>query len=358
MQFTLVSTVFNEMSRLDRTITDIEAQTLKPSEIVITDAGSTDGTYIRLMQWQTSSTIPIKLLQEKGCNVARGRNLAIEAAQHELIVSTDFGCRFHPKWLESLVEPFKIQELQIISQKEDAIQIVGGAFTIKENEIETKAAKADYILQRGYPVILDDYFSVSSRSIAYKKNVWEIIGGYPEWLTLAADDTIFWKLAKKHGFTYTFVEQPYVYWGRHKTDKAFAKEAFRYGLGDGESRINYRNFWSNLIETGMRYGWYINLACILICLLLPSLSIQCTQYILLILFSPGLRSYYNAFKNWKTVKSDKYNFSIFLHALWQLELSRQMYLKGYIRGLLDKDPQKAEGRSKLWEVLNAVEETK
>ncbi len=368
MQFTLVSTIYNEASRLKQTITDIEAQTLKPSEIIITDAGSKDGSIAILEEWKQNSTIKITVLIEKGCNVARGRNLAIESANTEWIVSTDFGCCFHPQWLENLLTPLlstqRPNDLTISSPNN--LTVIGGAFTIKKEDINTLAAKSDYILQRGYPVVMDEYFSVSSRSIAYKKEVWEKIGGYPEWLTLAADDTIFWKLIKKHGFNYSSVEEPLVYWGRHKTNKAFAKEAFRYGLGDGESRINYRNFWSNLIETGLRYMFY---CCILIWISLGINSLvsnnlisksyqpnNLTTYLpiaLLTLISlPGLRSYINTFKSWQVVKNNKYNFKAFLNALWQLELSRWQYLKGYIKGLRDKDEKKKEGREKMWNLLN------
>ncbi len=362
MQFTLVSTIFNEASRLKQTITDLEAQTLKPQEIIFTDAGSKDGSIEILEEWKQNSTIKITVLIEKGCNVARGRNLAIEQASTEWIVSTDFGCRFHSNWLEKLLSPIsKNYELTA-----NSYNVIGGAFTIIEEDINTLAGRSDYILQRGYPVVMDEYFSVSSRSIAYKKEVWEKIGGYPEWLTLAADDTIFWKLIKKHDFKYTFVEEPLVYWGRHKTNKTFAKEAFRYGLGDGESRINYRNFWSNLIETGLRYMFY---CCILIWISLGINSLvsnnlisksyqptNLTTYLpiaLLTLISlPGLRSYINTFKSWQVVKNNKYNFKAFLNALWQLELSRWQYLKGYIKGLRDKDEKKKEGREKMWNLLN------
>ncbi len=378
MQFTLVSTIYNEASRLKQTISDLEAQTLKPTEIIITDAGSKDGSIEILEEWKKNSAIIITILIEKGCNVARGRNLAIEKAQTEWIVSTDFGCRFHSEWLQTLLSPLlnpKTYNLDtnnlstsspndLLTYSPNDLTVVGGAFTIIEDDITTLAGKSDYILQRGYPVVMDDYFSVSSRSIAYKKEVWEKVGGYPEWLTLAADDTIYWKLIKKHGFNYSFVKEPLVYWGRHKTNKAFAKEAFRYGLGDGESRINYRNFWSNLIETGLRYLFFLSLLFWVILsisyiLNTNDLSTYQPNYqwiywsigLLTLISSLGLRSYINTYKSWQLVKSNKYYFKAFMNALWQLELSRYQYLKGYIKGLRDKDQKKKEGREQLWQDL-------
>jgi glycosyltransferase involved in cell wall biosynthesis len=227
--FTLVTTVFNEIRRLEQTISDLEAQTLKPDEIIIADAGSRDGTLERLEKWQKESSIRVVVFVMQGCNIAEGRNEAIRRAANDLIVSTDFGCRYKPGWLESLVKPFENPD----------IQVVGGAFEIIHEEVNTPAAKADYVLQNGYPVVMDEYFSVSSRSIAYYRSVWEAVGGYLEWLTLAADDTIFWRQIRKQKIRYVLVPEPNVFWLRHKSYSAFAKEAFRYGLGDGESMINF-----------------------------------------------------------------------------------------------------------------------
>src|SRR5690348_14386267 len=113
VQFTLVSTVFNEAKRLDQTIADLNAQTVQPSEIVITDAGSTDGTYERLLQWRAESSVPIIILQKHKCNVAEGRNKAIRTAKYDIIASTDFGCRFHQNWLKTLIAPFENPDVNI-----------------------------------------------------------------------------------------------------------------------------------------------------------------------------------------------------------------------------------------------------
>lgn len=334
LKFTLVSTVFNEISRLEQSIADIENQTLLPNEVIITDAGSKDGTWERLQRWAKESNLNIKLLQEHGCNVARGRNLAIAAAHYEIIVSTDFGCTFHPDWLGSLVEAFE----------DDAVEVVAGAFSIK-SELNTTASKADFILQNGYPVVMDEYFSPSSRSIAYKKQVWIELGGYDEWLTLAADDTIFWRKIKQAGFPIKFVDKPYVFWGRHITFNQFAKEAYRYGLGDGESKINFSNTISHIIELSLRYLLVLNL-------ILIGFWWQPWVYgqlILLIFLLGGLRSYVRAYKNYRSLVKAGHQLS-FLDLLWSfylIEKSRIQYLKGYLKGMFFTSEKVKNGRKQL-----------
>lgn len=336
LRFSLVTTVFNEAKRLSQTIKDIEDQSVKPDELVIVDAGSKDGTVEILEEWSRSSEIPIKVIIERGCNVARGRNIAISHAFHDLIVSTDFGCRFHPCWLQSITEPFI----------DPAMEVVGGSFTVRPDEMDTLAGKADYILQKGYPVVMDQNFSVSSRSIAYKKYVWERLKGYPEWLTLAADDTIFWRLIKKGGFKYRLVDKPYVYWMRHKTFTGFAKEDFRYGLGDGEGRINQRNVISKVLETLLRYSLFLNI------ILLPfTLSYSPWPFVCLLCQLPGLRSYVRAFGNWLLVKKYGIGFSAFLASLYLTEVVRINYIKGYSKGYFSKNRMQVQEAKILQERL-------
>lgn len=330
--FTLVTTVFNEIKRLDQTIADIEKQTVKPSEILIADAGSLDGTLERLQKWKEESAIRINVFVLQGCNIAEGRNEAIKRAENELIVSTDFGCRYHEKWLDSLVTPFENPD----------IRVVGGAFSILKDEVTTQAAKADFVLQNGYPVVLDQYFSASSRSIAYYRSVWSEVGGYLEWLTLAADDTIFWRMIKAKKIRYHLVPEPYVYWLRHKTFKAFSKEAFRYGLGDGESLINFGNMRSHVVESISRHAFF------LVLLYSPLIVVSGLYPLVLILFplSFGLRSYKNAWRNWAGLPQH-YGLPILFSSFWLIELSRYQYLKGYLKGWLTPTAAQRKGREAL-----------
>ena len=321
LNFTLVSTVYNEAARLDQTIKELKKQTLQPSEIIITDAGSTDGTYEILLTWQMESTIPIKILQKVRCNVAEGRNLSIREASFDLIASTDFGCRFHPQWLESIIAPFS----------DPSVKAVGGAFAVVEEEISTLPAKAAYLLFDGYKDdIHEDWFTPTSRSVAYYKEVFDAVGGYPEWLTLAADDTVFGRVAKKIGYTFYMVDKRYVYWGRHQTALAYAKEAFRYGLGDGEAHINIRSTISKCIELILRITCVVSFL-----LLLPLVLLNIVPLYVLLLLVPlslGFRPYWRHISVWKRLQSYKYNTKVFLYSLYLMEKTRFYYLKGFYKG--------------------------
>ncbi|TDH20834.1 glycosyltransferase [Segetibacter sp. 3557_3] len=334
-QFTLVSTVFNESKRLKQTIADLNSQTLQPAEIIITDAGSTDGTFEILEEWKRSSLIPIHIILKPKCNVAEGRNLAIRAASYDLIASTDFGCRFHKDWLRSLITPFRDPD----------VDVVGGSFTVIESDISTKAAKAAYIMSNGYSIDVNaPWFIPSSRSIAYKREVFTAIGGYCEWLTLAADDLVFGKELKAHGYRIQIVDEPFVYWGRHQKGIGYIKEAQRYGLGDGEARVNSRNFLKNSIELILRYLFFTLFTTFLVLSIAGKLDL--IYFLLLLPLAAGMRSYISYTSCWLRFRSKKYDFPTYVYGFYLLDATRFSYIKGYLTGYLySSDLQKEEAKA-------------
>jgi glycosyltransferase involved in cell wall biosynthesis len=342
MKFTLVSTVFNEIKRLSFAISDLEQQTLRPSEVIITDGGSTDGTYEALLDWSSNANYPIRILQKKGCNVAEGRNLAIRAAKNDLIVSTDFGCRYDKDWLKTIIAPFSNPD----------ISVVGGAFGVIEDDLLSLPAKAAFVLNNGYNIdVRQPWFIPSSRSIAYTREVYNKVGGYCEWLTLAADDFVFGKQVKAEGYKIFMVEHKGVFWDRHKNLKGYVREAFRYGLGDGEARVNQKNFISNTVEALIRY-------CLFLFVFLSSFFMfsGASPYIFLvgILFLPGLRSYVNYTKSWLRLRNLKYNLKVFIYGVYLLEMTKVSYIKGYIQGLRFSTPVQKKQAKILRERLTAA----
>jgi hypothetical protein len=110
----------------------------------------------------------------------------------------------------------------------------------------------------------------------------------------------------------------------------YAKEAFRYGLGDGESGINLRSTISNFIEMVLRYSFF--LFAIVALLLIATNTIQSWWLLALIPLAAGFRSYVRYCKIWLRLRSGNYNFSVFIYGFYLIELTRIYYLKGYFKG--------------------------
>ena len=230
---TLVSTVLNDRKALELFLKQMELQTRKPDEIVIVDGGSKDGTWELLEHYKMEGRLSLRCYLEPGCNVAQGRNLAIEKAQFELIASTDIGCEWDPEWLEELITPLEADQ---------EISYVVGSWAVKSSSLVTPWAKAEYILKDRHIFVATPQSDATSRSIAYRKSVWSSVGRYPEDLTLAADDSTFNLLLKKYHFKAASAPLIRCYWHRFERLQQFLKESKRNFYGDGEAFIARKHF--------------------------------------------------------------------------------------------------------------------
>lgn len=209
-------------------------QTRHPDEIVIVDAGSKDGTW-ELMQAEAARTDrpwKFRALQERRCNVARGRNLAIQAAHGDLIVSTDIGCSWEPEWLAELVAPLEM---------DNKVELVIGSWAVDTKGLNQAWSKTEWSLFGEQRLEADSDSYSSSRSIAYHKSTWQRLGKYPEDLTFAGDDAVFHYLIEKAEIKRVGAPTVRCYWHRHVMFTSFLKEAYRYGLGDGEAGIRTKD---------------------------------------------------------------------------------------------------------------------
>jgi glycosyltransferase involved in cell wall biosynthesis len=253
----VVSTVFNDRFGLERFFAAMAIQSRMPDEIVIVDAGSLDGSW-ELLQAESMRKDPswnFIIFQEPRCNVARGRNLAIEAATCEIIISTDIGCNWDTEWIEGLVAPLE-QNLKY--------DLVIGSWAVQKSHLSGPWALTEWALKGDQRLEATAESYSSSRSISYRKRCWEALGKYPEDLTLAGDDAVFHYLIEKAMVPRVGAPVVRCWWHRHTTLKGFLKEAFRYGLGDGEAGIRKRD----VALIGGRIGMeMIALATVIICLL-------------------------------------------------------------------------------------------
>ena len=224
----LVSTVLNDLQGCQIFFQEIERQTYLPKEIVIVDGGSTDGTWEFLSDYKPSKNYQLKVFQEIGCNVARGRNLAIAQSSGDIIISTDIGCSWEKQWLEALAKPLL---------EDPELEAVMGSWDVLREDCRTRWSQVDFNYQRGLRFIATPQSDASSRSIAYRKQLWQKIGGYPEDLTLAGDDMVFSLLL--HSFTQSITASTslYCHWKRPQSLKSILKETRRNFRGAGEAGI-------------------------------------------------------------------------------------------------------------------------
>jgi glycosyltransferase involved in cell wall biosynthesis len=144
------------------------SQTRLPDEIIVVESGSTDGTAELLHELVTKSPVPMKVISAPEANIAQARNLAIAQAQYDIIACIDLGCRADPNWLEKLVTPFEMDAQVMVA--------AGWYEPIRADGQPVRHRNWWPQLCRVHP----QSFIPSSRSLAFQKQAWEAVGGYPE----------------------------------------------------------------------------------------------------------------------------------------------------------------------------------
>lgn len=221
----LIATIFNEEDTIQQVLESIAKQTHPPDEIVLVDGGSSDSTIAIIESF--AATLPIKLLVEHGCNISQGRNIAIQAAQAEVIAVTDAGVRIPPHWLASLTQPFRDDE---------SVQTVAGFFHADpdpQNPFEVAMSATVLPLAQD---IDPPKFLPSSRSVAFKKSAWQAVGGYPEWLDYSEDLVFDLRLKQLYG-DFPFVPEAHVFFKPRTSLRAFCKQYYLYARGDGKADL-------------------------------------------------------------------------------------------------------------------------
>jgi glycosyltransferase involved in cell wall biosynthesis len=274
MKVSFVATVFNEEKTIGALLDSLFKQNKMPDEIIIVDAGSsdktlsilsgftseesrslprqvTDGTWPRHHpRWETDATASVisnfkfsreagssssgqisnkknklKIFVRSGLTIAQGRNYGIKKATGDIIAMSDAGCILHNDWLEKITEPFEKKNADIVA-----------GFYRMTGSCSIQKALAVYL---GIPPQRFDSerFLPSARSMAFKKSLWQKIGGFNEKLDRAGEDTLFNYQAVKLGAKFARVKDALVDWEIPANFWEGLRKFFIYARGDVQAGI-------------------------------------------------------------------------------------------------------------------------
>ncbi len=240
----VASTVLNEVDDIDLLVESLMRQSLAPSEVVIVDGGSTDGTWERLLAAQAKypTLVPIRdescSLQRSPGPIARGRNVGIAAASSEVVACADAGCTYHPGWLANLTAPI------FAGQSEYS---VGGSYIDLTSVGPASATVWDIASAPFFGVKLNPAAATKSctaRSMAFRKDLWHRVGGFPENVFLG-EDTVFDSKVRKL-VTPAFPERAKAAYQPRHTFRSALRQMVSYSVTDGVLGGRSARLWRNV----------------------------------------------------------------------------------------------------------------
>ncbi len=226
MAVSVAATVLNEMHDIPGLVASLIDQTLAPAEVIIVDGGSTDGTWEWLLnaKAQYPTLVPIR---DESCNlkrspgpIARGRNVGIAAATSDVVACADAGCTYRPDWLSRLTASI------VAGTSEYA---VGGSCLDPISPTIWDIASAPF-----FGVKLDPNEptkSCTARSMAFRKELWQRVGGFPETVFLG-EDTLFDARVRKL-VAPAFAERAKAFYRPHHTFRSSVRQLASYAVTDG-----------------------------------------------------------------------------------------------------------------------------
>lgn len=221
VEISLICTVYNEGESIRDLLDSIVNQSRTPDEAVFVDAGSDDETQEIIEEYQGDHDW-IKLIEDEGCNIAEGRNTAVENAEHDYIVGTDGGCVLDEEWCEAMEKAFE--------EGHEALSGLWKPHSENLFEFVQGEIRGHYISAGNIP----ENWAPSSRSIGFTRQAWKDAGKYPEHL-YTGEDAKYNSNMRRAGHEWHVVEDAWVEWKMRPTWRSYFKQFYRYGEGDARA---------------------------------------------------------------------------------------------------------------------------
>lgn len=238
MHFSCVTTVRNEADGIREFLDSVLDQSQQAEEVIVVDGGSSDGTQDVVRQAMLAAPGRITLIEAGAVNIAKGRNIGIDAAAHEIIVLVDAGCRLSPDFLANMIGPY---------QDYPDVDLISGIYHACEASDATSRFIYDWDGAMDWPSFLP-----SARAVCIRKTLWRDAGGFPEYLTLTGEDTLFDVQYRRRSRHWLVNKCAKVYWHAPTSEEAADKLAYRYGVGDGESGFGDFRHYPDLVNSQLQ----------------------------------------------------------------------------------------------------------
>lgn len=218
----VITPVYNGVAFLPDCIGSILRQTLPPSEVILIDDGSTDGSAAFLEAIEMPCTKRILRQQNSGQSAAR--NLGTSVATGTYLAFLDHDDIWHPRHLELLVAELEADPDFGWSYSDiDEIDHEGRLVQIRL--LRTLNPEVQHPKTNIYNMLHADMFIFPSAAVV-RRDAFLGVGGFDERLAGYEDDDLFLRLFRA-GWQNAFLEDALVRYRRHLASSAFSERMWR-----------------------------------------------------------------------------------------------------------------------------------
>ena len=223
----VVVPVLDEADTLPGLLADLAAQEPSPAELILVDAGSTDGT-LGLLRERGD----LRLVEVPAATPGRGRNEGVRAATARVIVTLDAGSRVGPGFVAALSGAAEDGAVAVGVSEPDArtaFERAAGWFTLS-------AFKPP---ERSGP-IAGQHLPAGRNGVCFTREAWEAAGGYPPELPWG-EDKVFLRAVRAAGHEVVVVPDAVVRWRPRGSLRDVYRQYRNYGRGDALARVDRQN---------------------------------------------------------------------------------------------------------------------
>lgn len=196
MRAAVIVPILNEILGLRALATALLGQITGDDEIVFVDAGSTDGS-AELVRELGKQDKRVRLVEAPGAFPGHARNEGIARTQAGIIVQIDGANMPEPGWFPRIVKPILQGDADYVTGNVELLPIPARVLGRDLDLAQVYGFSLFRETRDRFPESGAEKIVAGGASVAYRREIWDRAGGFPEWLRYGSDPLFVEKMLRQ-----------------------------------------------------------------------------------------------------------------------------------------------------------------